>query len=65
MSPDERKPCGAKLNVLKDAITEAILTKKATLAEAALERQAAKRSGRRHAAAGAPAHRRDPSRVAK
>jgi phenylalanyl-tRNA synthetase alpha chain len=39
MSPDERKSYGAALNVLKDKVTETILTKKATLAEAALDRQ--------------------------
>ena len=39
MSPDERKSFGAALNVLKDKITEIILTKKADLAEAALDRQ--------------------------
>jgi phenylalanyl-tRNA synthetase alpha chain len=39
MSPDERKTFGAALNVLKDRVTEAIVTKKATLAEAALDRQ--------------------------
>lgn len=39
MSPDERKSFGAALNQLKDKVTEAILTKKATLAEAALDRQ--------------------------
>ncbi len=37
MSPDERKEFGARLNVIKDAITEAIVTKKAGLAEATLE----------------------------
>jgi phenylalanyl-tRNA synthetase alpha chain len=39
MSPDERKTFGAALNVLKDKITEIIVTKKAGLAEAALDRQ--------------------------
>ena len=39
MSPDERKTFGAALNVLKDKVTEAIVTKKAALAEAALDRQ--------------------------
>ncbi len=39
MSPDERKTFGAQLNQLKDAISEAILAKKATLAEAELDRQ--------------------------
>jgi phenylalanyl-tRNA synthetase alpha chain len=39
MSPDERKSFGAALNVLKDKITEAILTKKAAMAEIALDRQ--------------------------
>jgi phenylalanyl-tRNA synthetase alpha chain len=39
MSPDERKTFGAALNVLKDKITEAILTKKAAMAEIALDRQ--------------------------
>ncbi|MGQ0532211.1 MAG: tRNA ligase subunit PheS family protein, partial [Caulobacteraceae bacterium] len=39
MGPDERKTFGAALNVLKDKITEAIVTKKATLSEAALDRQ--------------------------
>jgi phenylalanyl-tRNA synthetase alpha chain len=39
MSPDERKTFGAALNVLKDKITEAIVTKKAAMAEVALDRQ--------------------------
>ncbi|MGH6950736.1 MAG: phenylalanine--tRNA ligase subunit alpha [Vitreimonas sp.] len=39
MSPEERKTFGAALNVLKVKVTEAILTKKATLAEAALDAQ--------------------------
>jgi phenylalanyl-tRNA synthetase alpha chain len=39
MSPDERRSFGASLNQLKDAVTEAIVAKKATLAEAALDRQ--------------------------
>jgi phenylalanyl-tRNA synthetase alpha chain len=39
MSPDERKTYGAALNVLKDKITETIVTKKAALAEAELDRQ--------------------------
>src|SRR5688572_18729487 len=39
MSPEERKTFGAALNVLKDKITEAIVTKKAAMAEAALDRQ--------------------------
>src|SRR5690242_15222891 len=39
MSPDERKTFGAALNVLKDKVTEAIVTKKAAFAEAALDRQ--------------------------
>src|SRR5262245_48817753 len=39
MSADERKSFGASLNQLKDAVTEAIVAKKATLAEAALDRQ--------------------------
>ncbi len=39
MSPEERKEFGPKLNGLKDRVTEAILTKKAALAEAALDRQ--------------------------
>jgi phenylalanyl-tRNA synthetase alpha chain len=37
MSPDERREFGGRLNVIKDAITEAILAKKAGLAEASLE----------------------------
>jgi phenylalanyl-tRNA synthetase alpha chain len=39
MSPEERKTFGAALNVLKDKVTEAIVTKKAAMAEAALDRQ--------------------------
>jgi phenylalanyl-tRNA synthetase alpha chain len=39
MNPDERKTFGAGLNILKDKVTEAIVTKKATMAEAALDRQ--------------------------
>jgi len=39
MSPDERKTFGAALNVLKDKVTEEIVTKKAAMAEAALDRQ--------------------------
>jgi phenylalanyl-tRNA synthetase alpha chain len=39
MSPDERKTFGGALNVLKDKLTEEIVVKKATLAEAALDRQ--------------------------
>ncbi len=39
MSPDERKSFGAALNSVKDKVTEAIVVKKATLAEAALDRQ--------------------------
>jgi len=39
MSGDERATFGAKLNTLKNALTEAIVTKKATFAEAALEAQ--------------------------
>ncbi|MBI3438939.1 MAG: phenylalanine--tRNA ligase subunit alpha [Proteobacteria bacterium] len=39
MSPDERKTFGAALNSVKDKISEAIVVKKATLAEAALDRQ--------------------------
>jgi phenylalanyl-tRNA synthetase alpha chain len=39
MGPDERKTFGAALNVLKDNVTEAIVTKKAAMAEAALDRQ--------------------------
>jgi phenylalanyl-tRNA synthetase alpha chain len=39
MSPDERKTFGAGLNILKDKVTEAIVTKKAAMAEAALDRQ--------------------------
>ncbi len=37
MSPEERQAMGPKLNGLKDAITEAILAKKASLAESLLE----------------------------
>jgi phenylalanyl-tRNA synthetase alpha chain len=37
MAPDERKAAGAALNVLKDKVTEALATKKALFAEAALE----------------------------
>jgi phenylalanyl-tRNA synthetase alpha chain len=37
MAPDERKAAGAALNVLKDKVTEALATKKAWFAEAALE----------------------------
>jgi phenylalanyl-tRNA synthetase alpha chain len=39
MSPDERKEFGPRLNALKDAVTEAIVTRKAAFAEAALEAQ--------------------------
>jgi phenylalanyl-tRNA synthetase alpha chain len=39
MDPDERRTYGAALNVLKDRVSEAILTKKAAMAEAALDRQ--------------------------
>jgi phenylalanyl-tRNA synthetase alpha chain len=39
MSPDERKTFGAGLNILKDKVTEAIVTKKAVMAEASLDRQ--------------------------
>ncbi|MEQ1489766.1 MAG: phenylalanine--tRNA ligase subunit alpha, partial [Terricaulis sp.] len=39
MSPDERKTFGGALNILKDKVTEAIVTKKAGMAEAALDRQ--------------------------
>jgi phenylalanyl-tRNA synthetase alpha chain len=39
MNPDERKTFGAALNRLKDRVTEAILAKKAALAEAALDAQ--------------------------
>jgi phenylalanyl-tRNA synthetase alpha chain len=39
MSPDERKAFGPKLNALKDSVTEAIVTKKAAFAEAALDAQ--------------------------
>ena len=37
MSPDERQAMGPKLNGLKDRVGEAIVARKATLAEAALE----------------------------
>ncbi|HVY03398.1 MAG TPA: phenylalanine--tRNA ligase subunit alpha, partial [Caulobacterales bacterium] len=37
MSPDERKTMGPKLNGLRDRVTEALATRKAALAEAALE----------------------------
>ena len=37
MSPEQRSAFGAKLNTLKDRLGEALLTRKATLAEAALE----------------------------
>ncbi len=37
MSPEERQAMGPKLNGLKDRVTEAIVVRKATLAEAALE----------------------------
>ncbi len=37
MAPDERKTMGAALNVLKDKVTEALASKKAVFAEAALE----------------------------
>jgi phenylalanyl-tRNA synthetase alpha chain len=39
MSPEQRKDVGPKLNGLKDRVTEAIVARKATLAEAALEAQ--------------------------
>jgi phenylalanyl-tRNA synthetase alpha chain len=39
MSPDERKTFGAALNAVKDKLSEAIVVKKATLSEAALDRQ--------------------------
>ncbi|MDX2276084.1 MAG: phenylalanine--tRNA ligase subunit alpha [Hyphomonadaceae bacterium] len=39
MSPDQRKEVGPKLNGLKDRVSEAIIARKATLAEAALEAQ--------------------------
>ncbi len=39
MSPDERKEFGPKLNALKDRVTEAIVTRKAAFAEAALDAQ--------------------------
>lgn len=39
MSPDQRQVMGPKLNGLKDRVTEAILAKKASVAEAALDRQ--------------------------
>ena len=37
MAPDERKTAGAAVNVLKDRVTEALATRRATLREAALE----------------------------
>jgi phenylalanyl-tRNA synthetase alpha chain len=37
MSPDERKTMGPKLNGLRDRVTEALATRRAALAEAALE----------------------------
>jgi phenylalanyl-tRNA synthetase alpha chain len=37
MAPEERKTAGAQLNVLKDKLADALLTRKASLAEAALE----------------------------
>src|SRR5690242_5804759 len=37
MSPDSRSEFGARLNTLKTAITEAIVTRKAEFAETALE----------------------------
>ena len=37
MAPDERKSMGAALNVLKDKVTEALASRKALFAEAALE----------------------------
>ena len=39
MSPDERRAFGAALNGVKDKVSEAIVVKKAALAEAALDRQ--------------------------
>ena len=39
MSPEERKTFGAALNGVKDKVSEAILMKKAALAEAALDRK--------------------------
>jgi len=39
MSPEQRQDFGAKLNTLKTALTEAIVTKKAAFAESALEAQ--------------------------
>lgn len=39
MAPDERKSVGAALNGVKDKVSEAIVLKKAALAEAALDRQ--------------------------
>src|SRR5690606_12840656 len=39
MSPAERKTCGAALNVLNDKVNEELGTKKAAMAEAALDRQ--------------------------
>jgi phenylalanyl-tRNA synthetase alpha chain len=37
MGPEERKATGARLNVLKDKLADALLTRKTSLAEAALE----------------------------
>lgn len=42
MSPDERKNFGAALNLLKDKVTEAIATRKATLADKALNERLAR-----------------------
>src|SRR5262245_45616764 len=39
MAPEQRQAMGPKLNGLKDRVTEALLTKKAALAEAVLDRQ--------------------------
>jgi phenylalanyl-tRNA synthetase alpha chain len=39
MAPEQRQAMGPKLNGLKDRVTEAIVTKKAALAEASLDRQ--------------------------
>jgi phenylalanyl-tRNA synthetase alpha chain len=39
MSPEQRQVMGPQLNGLKDRVTEAILAKKAAMAEAALDRQ--------------------------
>lgn len=39
MTPEQRQAMGPKLNGLKDRVTEAIVTKKAALAEASLDRQ--------------------------